>query len=87
VSPQAFDRSNKIVFWARCWVAGLALISAVSSYGETGPDRTRLGLPRNAVWTGFMSWLAMCRRLPGERVTEILDTTPHDEEELAAALA
>jgi hypothetical protein len=34
-----------------------------------------------------MFWLALRLRLPGERVTEILDTTPHDEEELAAAEA
>jgi hypothetical protein len=46
-----------------------------------------LRLLGNAVWTGFIFRLALHPRLPGERVTEILDSTPHDEEELAAAPA
>jgi hypothetical protein len=52
VSPQAFEQSNKIVFWARSWLAGPALISAVPSYGKTGLIGRGWGFLVNAMWTG-----------------------------------
>jgi amino acid transporter len=67
--------------WVPVWLAGLALISWLSSYGGIGVIGLGWGFAVNAVWSILIYWWAVSARLPAERVAEILATTPHDEEE------
>ncbi len=72
--------------WIPVWLAGLALISWLSSYEGIGLIGLGWGFVVNAVWTGLIYWWAVTVRLTGERMTEILATTPHDEGEVGSEL-
>ncbi|GAA5179921.1 APC family permease [Rugosimonospora acidiphila] len=71
--------------WAPLWLAGLALISYLSSYGGTGIIGLGWGFLVNLGWSGVIYALALRLRLPRARVTDIIETTPHDEVDEADA--
>jgi amino acid transporter len=71
--------------WVVIWLAGLALISYLSSYGGTGLIGLGWGFVVNAVWAAVIYMFALATRLPNERVQEIIDTTPHDEADIEDA--
>ncbi|GIH14182.1 APC family permease [Rugosimonospora africana] len=65
--------------WAPLWLAGLALISYLSSYGGTGTIGLGWGFVVNLVWAAVIYVLALKVRLPSARVRQIIEETPHDE--------
>jgi amino acid transporter len=65
--------------WAPLWLAGLALLSYLSSYGGTGTIGLGWGFVTNLVWAAVIYVLALKVRLPGARMREIIEDTPHDE--------
>jgi amino acid transporter len=67
--------------WAPVWLAGLAVVSYLSSYGGTGTIGLGWGFLVNLGWSAVIYVLALKTRLPGTRVKEIIETTPHDEVE------
>ncbi len=70
--------------WVLPWLGGLALISYLSSYDGIGVIGLGWGFLVNLVWSAIIYGLALRVRLPGRRVTEIIETTPHDEVEYPA---
>jgi len=67
--------------WIPVWLAGLALISWLSSYEGIGLIGLGWGFAVNAVWSVLIYWRAVSVRLPSARVAEIVATIPHDEED------
>jgi amino acid transporter len=65
--------------WAPLWLAGLAVISYLSSYGGTGAIGLGWGFVVNLGWSAAIYVLALRVRLPGPRITEIIETTSQDE--------
>ncbi|ASW57849.1 APC family permease [Plantactinospora sp. KBS50] len=66
--------------WTVPWLAGLALISYLSSYEGIGVIGLGWGFVVNLGFSAAIYLMALRTRLPGERVREIIDTTPHDEQ-------
>ncbi len=70
--------------WVVPWLAGLALISYLSDYDGIGVIGLGWGFLVNLVWSAVIYAMAIKVRLPGSRVREIIDNTPHDEVEVTA---
>jgi len=79
------DMEWRAGFWVVIWLAGLALISYLSSYDGIGWIGLGWGFVVNAVWSAIIYAYAVRSRLHSERVSEIISVTPHDEIELEPA--
>lgn len=68
-------------YWTLVWLAGMAAISYLGDYD--GGDAVFSGLPAgflvNLGWAIVCYLLAYYSRLPGDRMRDIIENTPHDE--------